>query len=194
MEIRLAHPKEVSAIMEMISGAQAFLAQSGSDQWQNGYPSSDIIIDDILESRGYVGIIEGHIVAYAAVYQGNEAAYNKIYDGKWKHNNKIYVTFHRVAVNPEFRGQKVAQTFLQGLIEGHKGPDFRIDTHEKNLIMQHIAEKLGFVYCGKVPLDGERLAYQKIKGKSETAHFQEMTEDDRWMVRTEESMMAEDLD
>ena len=29
--------------------------------------------------------------------------------------------------------------------------------------MQHILEKLGYVYCGKVPIDGERLAYQKIK-------------------------------
>ena len=40
--------------------------------------------------------------------------------------------------------------------------------------MQHILEKLGFVYCGKVPIDGERLAYQKIKQKSETSLYQEI--------------------
>ena len=42
--------------------------------------------------------------------------------------------------------------------------------------MQHILEKLGYVYCGKVPIDGERLAYQKIKTKREKAFYQEVDE------------------
>ena len=44
------------------------------------------------------------------------------------------------------------------------------------LVMQHILEKLGYVYCGKVPIDGERLAYQKIKTKREKAFYQELDE------------------
>ena len=75
-------------------------------------------------------------------------------------------------------GRKVAQTFLQGLIEGTEGHDFRCDTHEKNGAMQHIFENLGYVYCGKVPIDGERLAYQKIKTKDENALYQEVDEAD----------------
>lgn len=39
-------------------------------------------------------------------------------------------------------------------------------------------EKLGYVYCGKVPIDGERLAYQKIKTKDENALYQEVDEAD----------------
>ena len=42
-----------------------------------------------------------------------------------------------VAVAKEAAGKGVAQTFLQGLIEGEKGPDFRCDTHPDNLVMQH---------------------------------------------------------
>lgn len=42
--------------------------------------------------------------------------------------------------------------------------------------MQHILEKLGYVYCGKVMFEGERLAYQKIKSTSETADYQEVDE------------------
>ena len=41
-----------------------------------------------------------------------------------------------------------------------------------------IVEKLGFVYCGKVPIDGERLAYQKIKQNNENALYQEIDEAD----------------
>lgn len=193
MDIRLAHPNEVGEIMAIIEEARQFLAASGSSQWQGDYPTSDDIIDDILENRAYVGVVNGQIAAYAAVYVGNQAQYNAIYDGKWKHNHYRYVTFHRVAVKQAFRGQQVAQTFLQGLIEGQKGPDFRCDTHESNTAMQHILEKLGFVYCGKVPIDGERLAYQKIKTKQETSLYQEISEEDRWMIGKEEPLRPEEV-
>ncbi|MEY8463167.1 GNAT family N-acetyltransferase [Streptococcus merionis] len=174
MEIRLAHPNEVERIVAILDQAKAFLAASGSDQWQgeNGYPNADDVIEDILSGQGYVALLENQIVAYAAVIDSGEPAYEKIYDGKWAHNNPRYVVFHRIAVASDFSGQQIAQTFLQGLIEGHSGRDFRCDTHEKNTIMQHILEKLGYVYCGKVPIEGERLAYQKIKSKNERALFQ----------------------
>ena len=44
--------------------------------------------------------------------------------------------------------------------------------------MQHLLEKLGYHYCGKVPIDGVRLAYQKIKRKAETSLFQVVSEED----------------
>lgn len=184
MEIRLAHPNEVEPIASILEEAKAFLAASGSSQWQgdNGYPNQDDIIEDILENRAYVGLIEGKIVAYAAVYRGSQPEYKAIYDGKWKHDNYRYVTFHRIMVAADYRGQQLVQTFLQGLIEGLDAQDFRCDTHEQNQVMQHILEKLGFVYCGKVPIDGERLAYQKIKSNREKALYQEVDEADHHSV------------
>ena len=182
MEIRLAHPNEVGAIFQLMEEAKSYLAHLGSNQWQGSYPDVDIIMDDVLTGKGYVGLIDGKLACYAAVYRGSEAAYDAIYDGKWKHNHPIYTTIHRVAVASAFRHQKVAQTFLQGLIEGQKGPDFRCDTHQANQEMKHILEKLGFVYCGKVSIDGGRLAYQKIKHKTERSLYQEIDEDDRWLL------------
>lgn len=176
MEIRLAHPNEVSTIMSLIEDGRRQIAAYGSDQWQNGDPNLETIMNDVLQGYGYVALIDGIIAGYAALIDGHEEVYDKIYDGKWGHDNYRYLTFHRVVVSSAFKGQGVAQTFLQGLIEAHDGPDFRIDTHEKNKGMQYIAEKLGFVYCGKVPLDGERLAYQKMKIKTEKALYQEIAE------------------
>lgn len=181
MEIRLAYPNEVEQLIEIFQEARTFLAQSGSPQWQGRYPGQEDIYEDILSGRGYVAQIGGEIAAYAAVCIGNEPAYNEIYDGKWQHNHAIYTTFHCVVVAQAFREQQVAQTFLQGLIEGQKGPDFRCDTHEENHAMRHILEKLGFCYCGKVPIDGERLAYQKIKTRGEKSLYQEITEEERYL-------------
>lgn len=178
MEIRQAFPSEVSAVMDLIADAKQQIASYGGKQWQGDYPDIVTISDDILSGQGYIALKDGIIVGYAAVIDGKDDSYDKIYDGKWKHNNHRYIVFHRFAIISRFTNQKLAQTFLQGLIEGQAGPDFRMHTHEENQAMKHILEKLGFVYCGKVPIDGERLAYQKIKQKGEKSIYQEVNEAD----------------
>ena len=163
MEIRLAFPNEVDAIMQVIEEAKKCLADAGSTQWQNGYPNTDTIIDDIISGQAYVALEEGELLAYAAVTKSPEKAYEAIYDGHWEGRESEYLVFHRIAVASDVQGQGVAQTFLEGLIEGFDYLDFRSDTHAQNKVMQHIFEKLDFKQVGKVPVDGERLAYQKVK-------------------------------
>ena len=166
MEIRLAFPNEVDTIMQVIEGAKKCLAEAGSTQWQNGYPDADTIIEDIISGQAYVALEEGELLAYATVTKSPEKAYEAIYDGNWEGRESEYLVFHRIAVASDVQGQGVAQTFLEGLIEGFDYLDFRSDTHAKNKAMQHIFEKLGFKQVGKVPVDGERLAYQKIKSNA----------------------------
>ena len=139
MEIRQAFPNEIKPIMTVIESARAALAEAGSSQWQgaDGYPTEEIIFDDVLKGQAYVGIIDGQIVSYAAVVTDGDPAYDKIYDGDWKHHNKRYITFHRIAVLIEVTGQRVAQTFIQGLIEGTDAHDFRCDTHEIYILIMH---------------------------------------------------------
>ena len=163
MEIRLAFPNEVDAIMQVIEEAKKCLADAGSTQWQNGYPNTETIIDDIISGQAYVALEEGELLAYAAVTKSPEKAYEAIYDGNWEGKEAEYLVFHRIAVASDVQGQGVAQTFLEGLIEGFDYLDFRSDTHDQNKVIQHIFEKLGFKQVGKVPVDGERLAYQKVK-------------------------------
>ena len=163
MEIRLAFPNEVDAIMQVIEEAKKCLADAGSTQWQNGYPNTETIIDDIISGQAYVALEEGELLAYAAVTKSPEKAYEAIYDGNWEGKEAEYLVFHRIVVASDVQGKGVAQTFLEGLIEGFDYLDFRSDTHNQNKVMQHIFEKLGFKQVGKVPVDGERLAYQKVK-------------------------------
>ncbi len=78
MEIRLAHPNEIEAIVNVLEEARAFLASSGIHQWQGEYPNKDNIFDDILSGRGYVGLVDGKVAAYAAVNRGHEEEYESI--------------------------------------------------------------------------------------------------------------------
>ena len=120
MEIRLAFPNEVDAIMQVMEEAKKCLAEAGSDQWQNGYPNADIIIEDIISGQAYVALEEGELLAYAAVTKSPEAAYEAIYEGNWQAGESEYLVFHRIAVAADVQGQGVAQTFLEGLIEGFR--------------------------------------------------------------------------
>lgn len=87
------------------------LADAGSDQWQNGYPNADIIIDDIISGQAYVALEEGELLAYAAVTKSPEVAYEDIYEGNWQAGESEYLVFHRIAVAADVQGQGVAQTF-----------------------------------------------------------------------------------
>ena len=105
MEIRLAFPNEVDAIMQVMEGAKKCLAESGSDQWQNGYPNADIIIDDIISGQAYVALEEGELLAYAAVTKSPEKSYEAIYEGNWQGGESEYLVFHRIAVATDVQGQ-----------------------------------------------------------------------------------------
>ena len=82
MEIRLAFPNEVDAIMQVIEGAKKCLAEAGSTQWQTATQMQNTIIEDIISGKAYVALDEGDLLAYAAVTKSPEKAYEAIYDGE----------------------------------------------------------------------------------------------------------------
>ena len=75
-----------------------------------------------------------------------------------------------MAVNDEFRGKGVATELFEFSIKYGKENGYdsiRVDTHEKNVIMQHLALKLGFKACGYViyshiAIEPKRLIYEKV--------------------------------
>ena len=93
MEIRLAFPNEVNTIMQLIEDAKKCLADAGSNQWQNGYPNADIIIEDIISGQAYVALEEGDLLAYAAVTKSPEKDYEAIYEGSCKMENQNIWSF-----------------------------------------------------------------------------------------------------
>lgn len=176
MEIRLAHPNEVGAIVAVLEEAKAYIASYGSNQWQGTYPNAEDVIEDIIEGRGYVALMDNQVVAYVAAVKGPDEAYTKIYDGKWLSAGQDYLAFHRLAVAEAFRGQEVASTLLEGLMDSQPQTDFRCDTHPDNKAMLGLLTKLGFAYCGKVMYEGERLAYQLIKTEKNCSEIDYISE------------------
>ncbi|MBO7189658.1 MAG: GNAT family N-acetyltransferase [Alistipes sp.] len=160
--IRKATKEDISQIMSIVADAQLSLRELGIDQWQDGYPSMDVIEDDIASDVGYVYCIDDIVVGYVAIVLTGEVTYKQIPDNEWGTSDD-YVVVHRLCVR---RGCTKAGTAMAMIgfasqtarERGYTG--FRIDTHRGNIRMLSLLEKLGFEYRGIIYYDsGERLAY-----------------------------------
>ena len=148
--------------MGIISDAQAALRELGIDQWQDGYPTAEIIERDIESKVGYVYVEDNMVVGYAAIVLTGEIAYKQIDEHVWG-TGEDYVVVHRLCVGKDFTRKGIALSLMRKAKElaieaGYSG--FRIDTHRGNVRMLSMMDRLGFEYRGIIRYDsGERLAY-----------------------------------
>lgn len=164
MTIRKATTADIDAIMACIVDAQALLKSYGVDQWQDGYPTAEIIKNDIARGESFV-VTEGEdVVATAVISFAGEPTYKTI-EGEWKNNNP-YAVIHRLAVRNTSYGKGYAKAvfnYAEQLCEERKISDLRVDTHADNRIMHRLLEELGYKYCGVITLlsGSKRIALQK---------------------------------
>jgi GNAT superfamily N-acetyltransferase len=176
IELRKASITDLPEMMKLFEMGIQSLKRQGSPQWQDGYgPSSEKIAEDIQNQESYVLLYAGQIAASAALVKGIDPVYTAITDGHWSGEGP-YASIHRVVVSDYFRGKQLSAYLLkaleqEALAEGIS--DLRIDTYQANMGMQKVILSCGYHYCGQVvfPIPhGERLAYQKIIGKTENSN------------------------
>lgn len=157
-----AKTEDISAILHLLEeGRQIMRACGNVTQWTGGYPTKEMIQQDIQVGGGYlIKDGEGTPLAYFAFLEGPDPTYSYIYEGQWLDLDTPYHVLHRLAKD---RGAKGVFSVVMDFMKAHSRC-LRVDTHEKNLIMRHLLEENGFVYCGKIICsdDTERLAYQLV--------------------------------
>ena len=165
MKTRPAIFEDIDVIMDLVDKARGIMRSSGNmHQWTDGYPSRELIEEDIRAGHGFVEVPDegGPPIAYFAYIEGIEPTYNTIYEGAWLDADSPYAVIHRLASAPETHGVFDA---VMAFATSRVG-NIKMDTHRDNLIMQHNILKHGFSYCGIISLESgaERLAYQLITG------------------------------
>lgn len=164
MKFRKAHPKEIDEIWEILQFAIQSRKNDGSQQWQDGYPNRDSIVQDLDNDCAYVLADDKGVLAYGAVIFDVEPAYNNI-EGKWLSDGD-YVVVHRVAAAERSKGMGIATRFfneVEKLAKSKNIHSIKVDTNFDNLAMLRIMEKLGYHYCGEVYFRGSaRKAFEKL--------------------------------
>lgn len=159
MMIRKAAYEDLPVLMEIFRNARTIMRSSGNlHQWNDGYPSEEIVLRDIEEGHCVLLCEQDRVMATMAFIPGPDPTYARIYDGKWLSGSPYHV-IHRIAVSEP--GHNAARTLLDWAFE--RASSIRIDTHKDNVIMQHVLSEYGFVHCGMILLtNGDpREAYQK---------------------------------
>ncbi len=165
LRFRKGEEKDLEQIMELVADAQNWFAKQNIDQWQDGYPTQELILSDILSGNNYIVELNGVISAtFVASFDG-EPTYNEIKGKGWL-NDRPYAVVHRIAVSDIHRRKGIAKEilhFAEELCVERGVKDIRIDTHRDNRAMRSLLKKMGYTHCGRITLTSgaSREAYQK---------------------------------
>ena len=165
MEIRKSKPEDIHEIMDCIDTARQLMRESGNQiQWTNGYPSQKLMLESIENGFNFLIFENEEVFATFDFIIGEDPNYSRIENGAWLNDEK-YGVIHRLASNGKAKG--VAKFCFEWCFS--QFPNIRIDTHESNIAMQKVLEKLGYEKCGIISVsDGTpRLAFHKIDDKDE---------------------------
>ena len=172
MQIRKAGLEDLTQILRIYERARQFMRETGNpNQWKESYPPKALTEQGILDGKLYVCVADGpqdgaeeeavragELLGVFYFAREEEASYREIREGSWQ-NSEPYAVIHRVAGSGRGKG------FSRACFDWATAqcPNIKIYTHRDNRVMQHVLEKNGFRYCGRITLaDGtERLAYQR---------------------------------
>lgn len=173
--IRPTTDADVAAAERCLTDGKAALAALDIPQWQDEYPNRLDIEQDMRQDASFVAVDEtGTVLAVMALSFDGEETYDEI-DGAWLTDSASseprYAVIHRCAVSARAARRGVmSQMFIEGerLAREHGCESVRIDTHERNVRVQGLVDKLGYTRCGVItlPYQGEldplRVAFEKL--------------------------------
>lgn len=169
VEIRKAVKSDIDRIMIILGEARQKMGQLGIDQWQYGYPTRDIIKEDIKLGESYVikDAESEDIYGTFFIKWDGEPTYDIVENGKWLTNGAPYLAIHRVALCNEHRGTGMSDEIINFAVNECKKRNvgsIKIDTHNGNIPMRKFLGRNGFIQCGIIHLTTgeERVAYEKI--------------------------------
>ena len=85
--IRKAKERDLPRILELIEyGRQKMRASGNLDQWTDGNPRQELILQDIANGNSYIVEDDGEAVATFAFIQGPDITYKRIYESGSRHH------------------------------------------------------------------------------------------------------------
>ena len=149
MEFRKATVSDHQEIVSIYKTAIKAMADSGINQWDDIYPSADILLQDIENAEMHLGIIDG-IVAVA--YTLNKS-YDPQYDnGSWSCEGQSFSVLHRICVNPLFQNKGVATLagkHIEEFLKSEGTKSIRLDAFSLNPGSLKLYNKLGYIKVGE---------------------------------------------
>ena len=152
-------------IMELIKSCILNMKSVGIHQWNEYYPTLDIIIRDLESDSMYV-LKEGNdIWGIIAINEDQSLEYNNI---SWVSNEGKVLVVHRLAVQPNQQRTGIAKKlmdFAENYAKEKKFTSIRLDTYSGNPRALALYEQRGYIKVGQVYFPMRELpfnCYEKV--------------------------------
>ena len=106
MIIRKANKTDLDNIMKMYKSCVKGMITNGIDQWDDTYPNTEIISQDLEVMTYYVAEIEGEIIGGINIDQNQDETYLAI---DWKDKSNSFLVVHRLGVKEENWGEEMGK-------------------------------------------------------------------------------------
>ncbi len=162
-DITKAKYHNLDAIMDLIRSVIDHMRSRGIDQWDEVYPSSTKILDDITQQTGYIGMHGHQMVGYMVL---NTIQAPEYMGCAWTLDDTQPLVIHRLCVHAQHQGKGYATKLVrwaeQFAIQGNFR-SIKLDAFVQNPTALYIYEKLGYQKVGSVNFrKGVFYYYEKV--------------------------------
>ncbi|OPJ65142.1 GNAT family N-acetyltransferase [Clostridium oryzae] len=150
IEFSVAEDKDLEEIFQVFSAAIEEMNRNNIPQWDEIYPSRDILQEDIEKKQLYIGKVNTEI---ACVFALNCYCDEEYADGKWEYPQATYKVIHRLCVNPKFQKQGIGTatlTYIEEQVKGEGVESIRLDAFSLNPFAQKMYNKQRYKIVGEV--------------------------------------------
>ena len=148
MQLRLGNIKDLAPIMQIVKNATNRLCELGIDQWDDYYPSEQLLAEDIHANSLYIAENKNKIISFFVLNENGDLDYSA---AAWKHPNN-YCIAHRLCVDPQLQGGgfgKATVVLMEKTAKKLGYQSVRLDAYIKNYISLCMYDSLGYTRVGQ---------------------------------------------
>ncbi|MDF1517161.1 MAG: GNAT family N-acetyltransferase [Lutibacter sp.] len=130
--IKKALKQDLDQLLSIVKSCGQKLIEQGIFQWNEEYPSKEILIEDIELQELWKLEDNNSIIGLIVLSENEDAEYQ---DVKWLTKNHKNLYIHRLAVDPKFQGKGYAQKlmdFAEKFARKNGYNSIRLDTFSQN--------------------------------------------------------------
>ena len=150
MEFSIAHKTDLSELTSLYRAAIERMDEQGIHQWDEIYPSADVLFDDIKQGEMEIGLQDGSICVAFTLSERCDGEYSL---GRWRYPKARCCVLHRLCVHPNAQGRGVAGAAMAHIEETllQRGYEtLRLDAFSQNPFALRLYEKRGYERVGEV--------------------------------------------
>tara|TARA_B110000444_G_scaffold212434_1_gene208777 strand:+ start:92 stop:595 length:504 start_codon:yes stop_codon:yes gene_type:complete len=159
MIIRKANKTDLENIMKMYKSCVKGMLENGIDQWDDSYPNTEIISNDLNVGTYYVAEMDGTIIGGINIDKNQDDTYLGI---DWEDKSNSFLVVHRLGIKQEFWNKKIGKDlmlFTEQLIIKKGLKSIRLDTYSGNLKAMEFYRRLGYSKLGTIDLKPNKEKY-----------------------------------